>query len=51
MEWSQFKVHWTGLKDIGMILEPVSREAGDLGLSIRVWEVLYGNLMVLLSGQ
>lgn len=51
MEWFRFKVHWIGLKDIVMILEPASREAGDLGLSIKVWEDLYGNLMVLLSGQ
>lgn len=51
MEWSRFKAHWIGLKDIVMILEPASREAGDHGLLIRVWEDLYGNLMVLLSGQ
>lgn len=50
MEWFRLKVHLIGLKDIVVIMEPVSREAGDLGLLIRIWEDLYGNLMVLLSG-
>lgn len=50
MEWFRFKVHLIGLKDIVVIMEPVSREAGDLGLLIKIWEDLYGNLMVLLSG-